>query len=220
RSSAVEWNHQIGVRETYYSQTRRNAATGSGDAYNRFVLDYTSRLTAPQVERDFGTWRHVVEPSVDYRYVKGADRFRDTIVVDDADLLTNTNEIEYGVTNRIFTTRELFSWRIAQEYYFDPTFGGAIRQGARNAFASLLDLTGFTFAEGSRRFSPIVSKMRLSTSPSTSTDLQVDYDTERHRFESAGISGGVSRGQTSGNVAYFFRRSTAIQFPSNQFRGN
>lgn len=219
RSSALEWSHQIGVHETYYSATRPDPAS-RGAALNRFVLDYSTHITGPQVERDFGSWRHVVEPTIDYRYVKGADNFRRIAVVDEIDLLTDNNAVEYAITNRIFTTREVFSWRLAQEYYFDPTFGGAIRQGVRNSFVPVLSLTGFNFADGRRRFSPIVSTMRLSTSVSTSTDLQVDYDSEKHRFESAGISGGVNRGLAFGNIAYYFRRNSAIQFASNQLRAN
>ncbi len=218
RTPAFEWSHRIAVRETYYSQSRPQS--GRQGAMNRFLLDYSTRFTGPQLERDFGTWRHVVEPSVEYRFVTGADRFKRTIVVDDVDLLSNNNAVEYAVTNRFLTSREIFSWRIGQEYYFDPTFGDAIRPGARNTFGALLNLTGFGFADGRRRFSPIVSNMRLSTSPSTSTDLQIDYDSERHRFESAGISGGVNRGQAFGNVAYFFRRNSPIQFASNQLRAN
>src|SRR5262249_10103677 len=106
------------------------------------------------------------------------------------------------------------------EYYLDPTFGGAIRQGVRNTFLPLMDLTGFAFADGSRKFSPIVSKMRLATSSWTSTDVQVDYDTVQHRFDGVGIAGGVNRGMTPGNIAYFFRASSDIQFASDQFRGN
>ncbi len=87
------------------------------------------QLVGPVLERDYGRWRHVVEPSVDYNFVGGADRFRDTVVVDDVDLVTNTRQVEYAITNQLFTTREIINWRIAQDYYFDPTFGGAIRPG-------------------------------------------------------------------------------------------
>ena len=214
----LEWSHRLGVRETWYSSVKPEA--GASGSLNRALVDYSTSLAGPELERDFGTWRHIVQPSVDYRRVRGGDRFRETIVVDDVDLLTDTNEVEYAVTNRIFTSREIFSWRIAQQYFFDPTFGGAARPGVRNQFAPLLSLTGFAYADGQRRFSPIVSNMRLSTTESSSTDLQIDYDSERHRFESAGISGGVNRGQGFANIAYFFRRNTSIQFPSNQFRGN
>ena len=186
---------------------------------NRFSFDYASSVAGPQIERDFGSWKHVIEPTLDYRYIKGADRFRSTIVVDDIDLVTSTNEVEYGITNRFFGTRDIFSWRLSQKYFFDPTFGGAIVAGKRNVFVPLLDISGFAFADGRRRFSPIVSTMRLSTSASTSTDLQIDYDTRDHLFRSAGIIGNVSRGQFLGGVSYFFTRRSAIQIPNNQLQG-
>ena len=216
RSAAFEWSHRVGVRETIYTHSLQPQVLR--DALNRFSFDYGSSFVGPQVERDFGTWRHVMEPSVEYRYVTGANRFRETIVVDDVDLITNTNEFEYAITNRFFTTREIFSWRIAQKYFFDPTFGGAIVPGKRNVFAPLLEISGFAFADGRRRFSPIVSTMRLSTSAATSTDLQVDYDTRNRLFRSAGVIGGVNRGQWLGQISYFFTRRSAIQIPNNQLR--
>jgi LPS-assembly protein len=219
RGTAVDWSHELSVRETFYSE-RAPVAGRAAESFNRLLVDYRSQFVGPQLERDYGSWKHVVEPSVEYRLINGAGRFRDGIVVDDVDLLTNTSQIEYGFTSRFFTRREIFSWRIAQQYFFDPAFGGAIREGKRNQFAPLMDLTGFAFADGRRRFSPIVSNMRLSTSANTSTDLQIDYDSERHRFESAGISGGVNYGQSFGNVAYFFRRNSPIQFASDQLRAN
>jgi LPS-assembly protein len=182
-------------------------------------VDYSSHLVGPQLQRDFGSWRHVIEPSVDYEYVNGADRFRNTIVVDDVDLVTNTNEVEYAITNRFFTKREVFSWRVAQKYFFDPTFGGAIIAGHRNVFEPVLYISGFAFADGLRRFSPIVSTMRVSTSASTSTDFQVDYDTRDHLFRSAGIIGSVSRARFTGGISYFFTHSSDIEVPNNEFRG-
>ena len=218
RSPAFDWSNSLSFRETAYTHSRQSQFV-SGDSLNRFLVDYSSNFVGPQLERDFGSWRHVIEPSVDYRYITGADQFRNTIVVDDIDLFTNTNEVEYALTNRFFTSREIFSWRLAQKYFFDPTFGGAIRPGQRNVFAPLLDLTGFAFADGYRRFSPIVSTMRLSTSPSTSTDVQMDYDTRDHLFRSAGIIGNVNRGQFVGGISYFFTRRSAIEIPNNQLRG-
>jgi LPS-assembly protein len=86
-------------------------------------------------------------------------------------------------------------------------------------FDPLLDLTGFAFADGRRRFSPIVSTMRISTSAYTSMDLQVDYDTRDKLFRSAGIIGGVNRGQMIGSISYFFVRRSPIQVPNNQIQG-
>jgi len=218
RTSVVDWSQRVGIRETAYTHSRQNRVV-SGDVLNRFLLEYSSAFTGPQVERDFGSWRHVIEPSVDTRYIGGSARFRDTLVVDDVDLVTRTNEVEYGITNRFFTKREVFSWRLSQKYFFDPTFGGAIVAGKRNVFAPLLDVSGFAFADGIRRFSPVVSTMRLSTSASSSMDLQVDYDARDRRFRSAGIAGTVNRGQFGGGVSYFLTRRSAIEIPNNQLRG-
>ena len=187
---------------------------------NRVSFEYSSSFVGPQLERDFGKWRHVVEPSVDTQYVGGPDRFNQTIIVDDVDLITRTNEVEYAVTNRFFTSREVFSWRLAQKYFLDPTFGGAIVPGRRNVFAPMLDISGFAFADGARRFSPIVSTMRFSTTANTSTDLEIDYDTRYRQFRSAGIIGTANRGQFSGGISYFFTRRSSIEIPNNQLRGS
>jgi LPS-assembly protein len=217
-SSLLDWSQTVGVRDTLYTHSREAQAI-LGEPLNRWDVEYSSNIVGPQLERDFGRWRHVIEPSVDTRYVGGPDEFRNTVVVDDIDLVTRTNEVEYALTNRFFTTREVFSWRLAQKYFFDPTFGGAILPGRRNVFAPLLDISGFAFADGERRVSPIVSTMRFSTSASTSTDLEVDYDTRDHLFRSAGIVGTANRGQLGGSVSYFFTRRSAIEIPNNQVRG-
>jgi len=216
-SSWLDWSQHFAVRETAYTHSREPQAV-VGDTLNRFSLEYSSSIVGPQLEGELGRWRHVVEPSVDFRYVGGPDQFRETIVVDDVDLVTSTKEVEYALTNRLFSTREVFSWRLAQKYFFDPTFGGAIVEGKRNVFAPLLDITGFAFADGARRLSPIVSTMRFSTTPSTSTDFQLDYDTRDHFFRSAGIIGNVNRGQVGGGISYFFTRRTTIALPNNELR--
>jgi LPS-assembly protein len=219
RSDLFDLSQHLGVRETAYSQSLATPTT-LGSGFNRFSLDYNTHLVGPQLERDFGRFRHIIEPTFDYTYVTGADRFRNTILVDNVDLVTHTNETEYGITNRFFTNREIFSWRVSQKYFLDPTFGGAIIPGRRNVFNSLLDLTGFAFADQRRRFSPIVSTMRLSTTPSTSEDVEVDYDTTEHLFRSAGIIGNANRGLFTGGLSYFFIRRSAIDAPNNQLRAS
>src|SRR3990172_10173395 len=48
--------------------------------------------------------------------------------------------------------------------------------------------------------------------------MLVDYDTVLKEFSSAGIMGGVNRGQTYGSIAYFFTRRSVVQTPNNQMR--
>jgi LPS-assembly protein len=177
------------------------------------------RFVGPKLERNFGSWRHIVEPEVDYRYTTGADHFRETNVVDDVDLLTNTNEVEYSLTNRFISGYEFLNWRLAQKVFFDPTFGGAILPGHRNVFAPLLDLTGFAFADGTQHVSPLVSTVRVATSPTTSTDIQVNYDTNRKEFQTAGIIGEMNHGPIFTGLSYFFTKRSTFESPHDQIGG-
>ncbi len=76
-------------------------------------------------------YKHIIEPAVTYRYVTGVNRFAQFVHFDSDTTLTNTSEVEYGFTQRLFRKdgdgqpQELISWRIVQKHYFDPTFGGA-----------------------------------------------------------------------------------------------
>jgi LPS-assembly protein len=119
-----------------------------------------------------------------YRYVKGINNFNRIIRFDYLDTYTDTNEIEYGVTNRFFTRRyteavseeaqrqyrenpqsaknplsiqpyEIFTLTVRGKYFFDPYFGGALVPGQRNQIASIWSLTPFTFGGVPRRFSPL-----------------------------------------------------------------
>ena len=55
------------------------------------------------VERVFGhDLRHTVEPELKYRYVSGVDSFLNVLRFDDVDIVSNTNELQYGVTQRLF----------------------------------------------------------------------------------------------------------------------
>jgi LPS-assembly protein len=218
RSNWLTWSHQLGVRETLY--THSLDPTVDQNALSRGSFDYGMRITGPQLEKSFGSWRHILEPTFDYRFVGGIDEFRKTVIVDENDLIANTNEIEYGITNHLIGGREFLFWRVAQKMYFDPTFGGALLEGHRNTLAPLMDITGFAFSDGEeRRFSPIVSTMRISTTPQTSTDIEVDYDTERKEFRSAGIMGNLNRGVVNSSIGYFFNTRTQIQLPRNQLGG-
>jgi LPS-assembly protein len=221
RSSLLTWSHQIGARETFYTHSIENGVRGK--VLNRSLFDYTMKLTGPQVERIFGNgkWKHIVEPTLEYRFVTGVgEDFRKTIIIDENDLVTDTNEIEYGITNRFMAGYEFLTWRVAQKLYFDPTFGGALVAGRRNTLEPLMDLTGVAFSSGTpRRFSPIVSTVRIATTPQTTTDIEVDYDTGREEFTSAGILGGIARGLVGSSVGYYFNKRNEIQPASNQLRG-
>ncbi len=82
---------------------------------------------------------------------------------------------------------DLVTWKIAQAYYFDPTFGGALVPGTRKqAFQALDSITPFAFADVARHFSPIDSDLVISPGGDYDAEVRLDYDTVRHKFTTAG----------------------------------
>lgn len=81
--------------------------------------------------------------------------------------------------------REVLSWEVGQKYFFDPTFGHALVAGQRNVFTSTADFTGIAFLAEMRRFSPIISRLRIETSPRTNTEWDLDYDLRKGRINAS-----------------------------------
>ena len=88
-------------------------------------------------------WKHTIEPDIVYNYVTGVNDFTRFIRIDQDDTISDTNEVQYSITQRLFrrrggdasATEEFASWTLLQKYYFDPTFGGALVPGERNVLA-------------------------------------------------------------------------------------
>ncbi len=77
--------------------------------------------------------------------------------------------------------REVATWEVAQKYFLDPNFGGALVAGQRNVFTTTEALTGIAFATEPRHLSPIVSRLRAATSSHTDTEWDFDYDFQQGR---------------------------------------
>ena len=137
-------------------------------------------------------WKHVVEPYLVYKLVNGVNDFGRFLRFDEDDTLTDTNELEYGITQRLYRrtssgeTQEFITWHIAQKYFFDPTFGGALVPGQTNVFQTLDALTPFAFADEARRFSPIVSDVTVEPGKRWDTQFIVNYDAQRNRLTAIG----------------------------------
>jgi LPS-assembly protein len=127
-------------------------------------------------------YKHTIEPHIAYRNVTGIDNFLQFIRFDADATRTNTNEVEYGVTQRFWRKsgegepQELISWRLVQKHYFDPTFGGAIVTGQRNVFEALDSISPFAFALGPRNSSPIVSDFKINPGGLFDTEHLLEYD--------------------------------------------
>lgn len=71
--------------------------------------------------------------------------------------------------------KEVVTLTIAQKYFFNPTFGGALVPNQRNVFDSSVDFSGIAFLTQPRNASPIITRLLVRDG---ATDFQwaVDYD--------------------------------------------
>lgn len=179
-----------GMRVTYYSNSfddmRRVVGRDVIRKYGEFEFDARPVALARNFygKNDVFKFRHTIEPYVTYRFVQGVNNFNNIIRFDYTDTAVDTNEVEFGLTNRIFTRRyteavteeareklrekpdpninplsiqpyELFTLTVRGKYFFDPTFGGALTPGRRNQIMPITQLTAFTFGGVPRNFSPL-----------------------------------------------------------------
>lgn len=255
--SLANWHFlsSVGVRDTYYSRRLIPPATApvpgqppveANGGLNRSDAEFQFEMRPPVLERTFTSgWvtklfggndvRHTIEPSVRYRYVTGVDNFLEVLRFDDKDVVSDTNEIEYGVTQRLFvrrkpgsacgdrdlkllshineteqdtqelaqcTTSERVQWKLAQKYFFDPTFGHAVQSGRRNIFDSTLSFSGVAFLTEPREISPLISRLRVQTSEKTDAEWDFDFDTGAKKFTSNNVFVDVHQGKTFAGLGY------------------
>lgn len=228
------WNMrpELAVRDTWYDRSQE--ATGlnhfpvlRGESINRMDVETGFTLRPPVVGRDFdspwvrrvfgGDLRHTIAPSIHYRYVTGINNFRKILRFDDTDVASDTNEMEYGLTQRLYLrnrkphackgaaalgpqtecgggTLDWMSLRVAQKYYFNSTFGGAVTRGTPNPLLSTLDFTGVDFLTGPRHYSPVISRLRVNTGSGASAEWDLDYDTKAGHITSSNVYASYERG--------------------------
>ena len=190
-------------RTAYYGDSYDSAGQLSPQSIVRNSGELTVELRPPILERFFDRssldkskprkrFKHTIEPAITYRYVTGINNFADFIRFDSDATLTDTNEVEYGVTQRLFSKtgddqpQELLSWSIFQKHYFDPTFGGAIVDGQRNVFLAFDSVSPFAFAFGPRNWSPIVSDLRITPGGLYDLEQILQYDPQIQRLVTIG----------------------------------
>ncbi len=186
----VTFTATAGTRVTYYSNSfndmRRVVGRDVVRSYGEFEFDIRPVALARNfyAKNKAFRFRHVIEPYATYRLVKGVSNFNRIIRFDYTDSETDTNEVEFGLTNRFYTRKyteavtpeaqkrlqdnpelnknplavqpyEMFTLTIRGKYFFDKTFGGALIPGRRNQIAPITALSFYTFGGVPRRFSPL-----------------------------------------------------------------
>jgi LPS-assembly protein len=225
---------EAAFRGTAYSISQNPDLTGarggtptiSHDPLNRTNFEASVDLRPPAFERDFALpgWnrvlRHVIEPEFFYRYVDGiGTQERKVLLVDATDIATDTNEVGYALTQRLYLRpaggqpctgenaaagavcpaqpREWASWRIAQKLFIDPNFGGALISGRRNVFDSTLDLSAVAFLTSPRNLAPVTSRLRFEAIDNLRIQWDLDYDPKTGRLGADNLFAGYSWGRTT-----------------------
>ena len=113
---------EVGVRETFYTKSQAPTDVLDPDTqsyvpvYRSASLDRKDmeagvELRAPVLERDYTpAWlthwdralRHTIEPEAHYQFVADIDNFLNILRFDPTDLASDTNEVEYSVTQRFY----------------------------------------------------------------------------------------------------------------------
>jgi LPS-assembly protein len=231
----LRWGYWFGITSTAgFRFTDYGEQLINGIPVNQGLVrtdgEFSVELRPPAFERiwDRGKtkWKHVIEPLIVYNYVTGINDFSRIIRFDEDDTITDTSELEPSLTQRFFRktadgqAEEFLTWRLAAKYYFDPTFGGALIPGQRNVFAALDDITPFAFADEPRRWSPIVSDIKMNYSARYDIQLETDYDFLPNSLAAIGLIGTVHPYRQSFLSLAQFRLNTdpILQPEQNQIR--
>src|SRR5246127_4082026 len=220
------------VRTTRYGASLDAAGNLSTQPITRNDGEFALELRPPTLERYFyrpkskRKYKHTIEPEVTYRYVSGINDFERFIRFDSDATLSNTNEVEYGFTQRLYVKNgddqplEFLTWSVVQKHYFDPTFGGAIVDGTRNVLQPLDSITPFAFAAGPRNSSPIVSDFKINPGGKYDAEQIIEYDPQLNKIVAEGTLLKVKPySEFFATVAQFrIQDDPALQPLSNQVR--
>ena len=227
----------VGVRSTFYSDSL-NPLTRQviGQNLLRNYADLQVDLRPPALAKVFrhrnGTpwFKHIIEPFVEYRRVAGIDEFDRTIRIDERDIIADTNEVTYGVSNRFLVKRkpadgsapqphELLDITITQKYFFDPTFGGALRASIRNQISPINTLSGFSYGGLQRNVSPLNLRARLRPTEAVFADVRLNYDTRYHDLRDFIVGAGYTKKFITLSQSWFYTRRVAVdKFREDQLR--
>lgn len=299
RIGELQVRPSVAVRETFYSKSRVEGSRPPvqlNEPLNRSDTEIEVQVRPPVLERTFDSgwarrWlkhdvKHTIEPDITYRYRTGIGNYASVLRFDPVDVVSDTNELEYGVTQRLYVrhghdapcdarpavasanevlgptdadaqgmseegdmndpqqssspegpgsaspqtavtapakstcgAREWISWRVAQKYFFNPSFGGAVSSGPRTVLSSTLDFTGIAFLTRPRNVSPVISRLRVRTSSKTDVEWDFNYDfcaaadsgpgaveaptgACYHRLSSTNVLVDVHQGNAFGGVSY------------------
>jgi LPS-assembly protein len=233
-------------RVTFYSNsvdptTRNVFSRNITRSYGEFELDVRPPAFAKDFHRGNGSFffQHLIEPYIVYRRLAGINNFDRIIRFDYVDAIADTNEIEFGITNRFFTRRstenvsnaaaktakssttnakqtiasqpyEALTITVRGKYFFDPYFGGALVPGRRNQFYPINTLSGFVYGGVPRRFSPVNVDARYRPRRDLFADFRTDLDTNGGGVRSVSTTFGLSKSAIQLFQSFYYTRAIEL----------
>ena len=229
-----------GGRITFYSNSidptnRQVLSRNLTRGYGEFELDFRPPAFYKDYHRRNGSFffRHLIEPYITYRRIFGVHNFDRIIRFDYLDAVADTNEIEFGITNRYFTQRstenvssaavkaartgkriptstqpyEAFTITVRGKYFFDPTFGGALIPGQRNQFYPINTLSGFSYGGVPRHFSPLNVEARYRPRADAFIDVRTDLDTRGGGVRAFSTTFGINKPLVQAFQTFYYTRA-------------
>ncbi|MCA1630772.1 MAG: LPS assembly protein LptD [Acidobacteria bacterium] len=216
--------------------------------YGEFEFDVRPPALARNFYKPDGSlrFRHLVEPYVVYRKIEGVGNPERVIRFDYLDAVADTNEIEFGLTNRFFTRRstenvsgrapaangtkagaeaspltsqpyEALSITVRGKYFFDQFFGGALLPGRRNQFYPVNSFSGFTYGGVPRRFSPLNVEARIRPNATLTADVRTNIDVSSFGVRDLAVSFGLSRRLVQAFTTFYYTRAVSLAPSLQQF---
>lgn len=194
------------VRYTRYGASLDEDGGLGGPALDRRFFEGSVDVRGPKLFKIFrlpgdiysDKFKHTFEPEFVYTYRSAVKTFNQLPTFDYSDWYTGTNQLLYGVTNRIYAkrngpagkpvTHELLSWRISQTYYvdigdnqgqFDPNYNSAIFARGPGGIPS--------------HYSPIQSNLSIRPTLSSSLSYSTEYNPSYKQFTSLSVSARVNQ---------------------------
>jgi LPS-assembly protein len=234
-----------GARATFYSNSidptnRAILSQNITRSYGEFELDVRPPALAKDFRRNGAFWfRHVIEPYFVYRRISGVNDFNRVIRFDYIDAVADTNEVEFGVSNRFFTQRstenvtektkessprtrttnpnslatqpyEALTITVRGKYFIDRFFGGALIGGQRNQFYPINTLSGFSYGGVPRRFSPLNIETRYRPRADIFLDFRTDLDTHGGGLRALSASFGINRSLVQIFQSFYYTRAVEL----------
>ena len=233
----------LGGRVTYYSNSFNDMRRVIEKDVTRKYVTAELDLRPVALARNFygrdGAFRvrHTIEPYITYRRISGINNFDRIIRFDELDTRTDTNEIEFGLTNRFFTRKsavsgtlssvksekagqadekdsvqpyELLTVTVRGKYFIDPRFGGALVPGRRNQIAPLTSLSFYTAGGIPRRFSPLALEVNFKPRNFLFVDARTDWGVNGDGMRAASATLGLTQKYIKLFQTFFYTKAVKV----------